>query len=217
MAPTDDMVEQTPKYRAARLELWQLLHKKRDEYVSAARQHGASDEAAHAAAARHIRGDVRVFVDELLIHLRELHAGQLVKAAPREWGVRTELLLDVDPLIPNYITQSFPVAAWTVQLDAAEREAVALALAARDADWTPWLARRLDRLGDVGANAAEHVFGAVGAVGQGVGEAIGGVGQGLGEGLGGVGRGVGDALKIATGVASVGAVIIGGIWLLRRS
>ena len=70
MAPTDDMVEQTPKYRTARLELWQLLRKKRDEYVSAARQHGASDEAAHAAAARDIRGDVRVFVDELLIHLR---------------------------------------------------------------------------------------------------------------------------------------------------
>ena len=130
--------------------------------------------------------------------------------------MRTELLLDVDPLIPNYITQSFPVAAWTVQLDAAEREAVALALAARDADWTPWLARRLDRLGDAGMSAAEHVFGAVGSVGQGVGEAIGSVGQGVGEGLGGVGRGVGDALKIAAGVVSVGAVIIGGIWLLRR-
>lgn len=217
MAPTDDMVEQTPKYRAARLELWQLLRKRRDEYVSAARQHGASDEAAHAAAARHIRGDVRVFVDELLIHLREQHAGAFVQAAPREWGVRTELLLDVDPLVPNYIAQSFPVAAWTGQLDAAEREAVALALASRDADWTPWLARRLDRLGDTGASAAEHVFGAVGAVGQGVGEAVGGLGKGLGDGIGGVGQGIGGALKIAAGVVSVGAVVIGGIWLLRRT
>ena len=217
MAPTDDMVEQTPKYRAARLELWQLLRKKRDEYVSAARQHGASDEAAHTAAARHIRGDVRVFVDELLIHLREQHAGAFVQAAPREWGVRTELLLDVDPLVPNYIAQSWPVAAWTGQLDAAEREAVALALAARDADWTPWLTRRLERLGDVGASATEHVFGAVGAVGQGLGEAVGGLGKGLGDGIGGVGQGIGGALKIAAGVVSVGAVVIGGIWLLRRT
>lgn len=228
MAPTEDMAAQTLAYRAERLELWQLLRKKRDEYVSAARQHGASDEAAHAAAARHIRGDVRVFLDELLIHLREQHAGAFIQAAPREWGVRTELLLDVDPLVPNYIAQSFPVAAWSGQIDAAEREAVALALAARDADWTPWLARRLERLGDVGANAAEHVFGAahavgqglgqaVGGVGQGVGDAVGGLGQGLGDGLGGVGQGIGGALKIAAGVVSVGAVVIGGIWLLRRT
>ena len=216
MAPTEDMAAQTLAYRAERLELWQLLRKKRDEYVSAARQHGASDEAAHAAAARHIRGDVRVFLDELLIHLREQHAGAFIQAAPREWGVRTELLLDVDPLVPGYVAQSFPVAAWTVQLDEAEREAVILARAERDADWTPWLTRRLERVGETGERALEHVFGAVGAVGQGLGDGLGGIGQGLGDGIGGIGKGLGDALKIVAGVVSVGAVVIAGIWVLRR-
>jgi hypothetical protein len=38
----------------------------------------------------------------------------------------------------------------------------------------------------------------------------------FGEGLGEVGKGLGDALKIAVGVLSVGAVVIGGIWILRR-
>lgn len=212
----DEMSEQTKRYRADRLTLWKLLQKKRDEYVSSARQHGASEEAAQAAAARYIRGEVRVFVDDLLLHLREQAAGAFVKAAPREWGVRTELLLDVDPFVPSYIAQSFPVAAWTVQIDVAEREAVALALAERDADWTPWLMRRLERVADVSASAVEHVFGAVEHVGRDVGEGIGGLGKGAGEGLGEVGKGLGDALKIAVGVLSVGAVVIGGIWILRR-
>jgi hypothetical protein len=215
-----EMTEQTKRYRAERLDLWELLQKKRDEYVSSARQHGASEHTAQEAAARHMRGEVRVFVDELLLHLREQTAGAFVKAAPREWGVRTELLLDVDPLVPGYIAQSFPVVAWTAQIDAAEREAVRLALAQRDADWTPWLQRRLERVSEVGAGAAEHVFGAVGEVGKGLGEGIGGLGKGLGEGAGGLGKGLGeglgDALKIAVGVLSVGAVVIGGIWILRR-
>ncbi len=212
----DEMTEQTKRYRADRLDLWKLLQKKRDEYVSAARQHGASEEAAQAAAARHVRGEVRVFVDHLLLHLREQVAGAFVRAAPREWGMRSELLLDVDPLVPGFVAQSFPVAAWTIQLDAAEREAVALARAERDADWTPWLMRRLERVGETGEHALEHVFGAVGAVGQGLGDGLGGIGQGLGDGLGGVGKGLGYALKIVAGVASVGAVVIAGIWVLRR-
>lgn len=223
----EEMIEQTKKYRAERLALWKLLQKKRDEYVSAARQHGASEQAAQEAAARTMRGEVRVFVDHLLLHLREPAAGAFVRAAPREWGVRTELLLDVDPLVPGYIAESFPVAAWTVQIDAAEREAVKLALAERDADWTPWLFRRLERVGEVGERVAEHVFGAVGDIGKGVGEAIGEVGKGVGEGIGGVGKGVGegagslgkgvaDAIKIAAGVVAVGAVVVGGIWILRR-
>lgn len=212
----DEMSEQTKRYRADRLDLWNLLRKKRDEYVSAARQHGASEETAQAAATRYIRGEVRVFVDHLLLHVREQAAGAFARAAPREWGVRSELLLDVDPLVPGYVAQSFPVAAWTVQLDAAEREAVALVRAERDADWTPWLTRRLERVGETSERVIEHVFGAVEAVGEGLGEGLGGVGKGVGDGLGGLGKGLGDALKIVAGVVSVGAVVVTGIWVLRR-
>lgn len=158
----DEMVEQTKQYRAERLKLWGLLRQKRDEYAASARQHGASEQTAQDAAARYIRGDVRVFVDDLLIHLREQQAGAFVRAAPREWGVRTELLLDVDPLVPGYVAQSYPVAAWTVQLDEAEREAVKSAQAQHDGDWTSWLTRRLERLGELGTSAAGHVFGGPG-------------------------------------------------------
>jgi hypothetical protein len=94
--------------------------------------------------------------------------------------------------------------------------ATSLARAERDAAWTPWLMRRLERVGETGEHALEHVFGAVGAVGEGLGEGLGGIGQGLGDGVGGVGKGLGDATKIVAGVVSVGAVVIAGIWVLRR-
>jgi hypothetical protein len=227
MTILDEMGEQTLKYRAERLGLWKHIQKRRDEYIASARQHGASDEAAHIAAARHMRGEVRVFIDDLLLHLREQHAGAFLKQAPREWGVRTELLLDVDPLVPSFIGQSYPVVAWTGAIDAAEKEVIALARAERDADWTPWLMRRMERVGAVGEEALGHVFGAVGAIGQGfgsgvgevgkgVGEAIGGVGKGVGDGVGNLGKGIGDALKIGAAIIGVGAVVIGGIWVLRR-
>ncbi|MFZ6184889.1 hypothetical protein [Nannocystis pusilla] len=157
----DDMAEQTKGYRAHRLALWKHLQKKRDEYVSSARQHGASEEVAQEAAARHMRGEVRVFVDDLLLHLREREADAFVRAAPREWGVRTELLLDVDPVVPSYVAQSYPIPEWTIKLDVAEREAVALAQAERDEDWTQWLSKRLQQIGEVGAGVAEHVFGGI--------------------------------------------------------
>lgn len=235
----EEKLEYSLKYRAEQSALWKILQKKRDEYVSRARQHGAPDETALEAAGRYIRGEVRVFVDHLLLHLREQHAGAFVKAAPREWGYRTELLLDADPLVPSYIGESFPVAAWAVQLDAAEREAIQLARAERNADWGPWLMKRMERMGEVGAGAVEHVFGAVGdigtgigtgigEIGTGIGEGIGGIGQGVGEGIGGVGKGVGegagaagkglgDTLRIAGGVLAVGVVVIGGIWLFGRA
>lgn len=157
----DDIDEQTKGYRAHRLALWKHLQKKRDEYVSSARQHGASEEVAEEAAGRHLRGEVRVFVDDLLLHLREQDADALVRAAPREWGVRTELLLDVDPVVPSYIARSYPVPEWAAKLDAAEREAVALAQAERDEDWTQWLTKRLQQIGEVGAGVAEHIFGSI--------------------------------------------------------
>lgn len=207
----EEKLEYSLKYRAERLTLWKLLQKKRDEYLSRARQHGAPEETAQEAAGRYIRGEVRVFVDHLLLHLREQHAGAFVRAAPREWGYRTELLLDADPLVPSYIGESFPVAAWTVQLDAAEREAIQLARAERDAEWGPWLMHRLDRVGAVGAVAAEHVFGAVGDIGEGVGEGLGEIGKGVGEGLGGIGKGVGE------GVGGVGKGVGEGIGASARA
>ena len=202
---------QTKNYRDSRLALWRLLQSKRDEYEETAKRHGASETAAAEAAGRHVRGEVNLFVDELLTHLRKSDAILFITAAPRSWGLVSERLLDTDPLVPGLIARSFPVPAWADRIDAVEK-----AIADDRDDWRSWLGQRLDRLGEAGLAATEHVFGAVEAVGQGVGAGLSGLGQGVGDGLGGVGRGLGTALVVTASVLSVGAVVVGGLYLLRR-
>lgn len=201
----------TTNYRDNRLALWKKLQTSRDDYEQSAKRNGATEIASAEAAGRHIRGEVNVFLDELLTHLRKSDAVTFITAAPRGWGLVSERLLDVDPLIPGLIARSFPIPAWADHIDAVEK-----AVADDRDDWRVWLIKRLERLGDAGLAASEHIFGAVEAVGQGLGQGLGGLGQGLGDGLGGAGRGLGTALVVAAGVLSVGAVVVGGLFLLRR-
>ena len=202
----------TRNYRDSRLALWRTLQARRDEYEQTALRHGATEIAAAEAAGRHVRGEVNLFVDELLTHLRKSDAVTFITVAPRSWGLVSERLLDTDPLVPSLIARSFPVPAWADRIDAVEK-----AVADNRDDWKLWLLQRLDRLGEAGLAASEHVLGAVEAVGQGLGEGLGGLGKGLGDGAGGVGKGLGTALVVAAGVLSVGAVVVGGIYLLRRT
>ena len=203
---------QTRNYRDSQLALWRTLQARRDDYEKTALRHGATETAAAEAAGRHMRGEVNLFVDELLTHLRKSDAVIFITTAPRSWGLVSERLLDTDPLVPSLIARSFPVPAWADRIDAVEK-----AVADDRDDWKLWLLQRLDRLGEAGLAASEHVFGAVEAVGQGLGEGLGGLGKGLGDGAGGVGKGLGTALVVAAGVLSVGAVVVGGIYLLRRT
>ena len=202
----------TRNYRDSRLALWRTLQARRDEYEQTALRHGATEIAAAEAAGRHVRGEVNLFVDELLTHLRKSDAVTFITVAPRSWGLVSERLLDTDPLVPSLIARSFPVPAWADRIDAVEK-----AVADNRDDWKLWLLQRLDRLGEAGLAASEHVLGAVEAVGKGLGEGLGGLGKGLGDGLGGAGKGLGTALVVAAGVLSVGAVVVGGIYLLRRT
>ena len=202
---------QTRNYRDRRLGLWRLLQSKRDEYEKTALGHGASETVAAESAGRHVRGEVNLFVDELLTHLRKSDAILFITAAPRAWGLISERLLDTDPLVPGLLARSFPVPAWADRIDAVEK-----AIADDNEDWRRWLIQRLDRLGEAGLAASEHVFGAVQAVGEGLGEGLGGLGKGVGDGVGGVGRGLGTALIVGVSVLSVGAVVVGGLYLLRR-
>lgn len=206
-----ETIPQTQNYRVERLKLWRLIQEKRKEYEDAARKHGATDEAASQAADRHVRGEVNIFLDELFTHSRVSKAADFVMAAPREWGVRSELLLDVDPLVPNMIAASYPSAAWAGHVDAVER-----AVADDQKSWALWLSRRLEAVGHASETAALHVYGAVEKVAEGVGEGIGGLGKGLGEGIGGLGKGIGSAVTVAVGVFSLGVVVVGGIWILKR-
>ena len=202
----------TTNYRDSRLALWKKLQTSRDEYEQSAKRNGATETAAAEAAGRHIRGEVNFYLDELLTHLRKSDAVTFITVAPRSWGLVSERLLDTDPLVPSLIARSFPVPAWADRIDAVEK-----AVADNRDDWKLWLLQRLDRLGEAGLAASEHVLGAVEAVGQGLGEGLGGLGKGLGDGLGGAGKGLGTALVVAAGVLSVGAVVVGGIYLLRRT
>lgn len=201
----------TRYYRVDRLKLWRALQARRREYLDDARKHGATFEAASQAADRHVRGEINVFIDELLTHSRVSRAADFVMAAPREWGVRSELLLDADPLVPNMIAASYPLAAWAGHVDDLER-----AVAEDQKSWSAWLGRRLQAVGEFGQDAAEHVFGAVEKVAEGVGAGIGGLGQGIGGGFDKFAGSLGTAAIVATGVLAVGVVVVGGIWVLKR-
>ena len=192
---------QTKNYRADRLKLWQLLQAKHKESRETAIKHGATEAAADEYASRTLRGEINVFIDELLTHTRKLEVLNFIMAAPREWGLRGELLLGADPLVPSLIARSYPVAAWVEKVDALD-----LAVAADAKSWRAWLGARLEALGEAGRTASEHVFGAVEHIGK-----------GLGEGVGAVGQGIGKALMIGVGVLSLGAVVIGGIVVFRST
>ncbi|PCC69320.1 hypothetical protein SAMN02745121_08975 [Nannocystis exedens] len=205
-----ETLPQTTNYRAERQKLWELLRHKRDEYVARAQQHGATAAAAADAAGRSFRGEVNLFLGELLTHSRKDDVLAFLMNAPREWGARSELLLDTDPLIPSLVARSFPVGAWVDRY-----EEISKRVADDNKQWSTWLAARLEQVGHTGAAVADRVFGVVETVGQGVGEGVGGLGKGLGGLFGSVGEGLGKAVMIGAGVVSVGAVVVGGIYLLR--
>lgn len=201
----------TMNYRVDRLKLWRALQARRREYLDDARKHGATYEAASEAADRHVRGDINLFVDELVTHSRVSKFVEFVMAAPREWGVRSELLLDADPLVPNMIAASYPITAWAGHVDNVER-----AVAEDQKSWSVWLGRRLAAVDQFGQDAAQHVFGAAEKIAEGVGEGIGGLGKGLGGGFDRFAGSLGTAAIVASGVLAVGVVVIGGIWVLKR-
>lgn len=201
----------TKNYRDSRLQIWRQIQSRRADYEASAKRHGASETVAAEAAGRYVRGTVNQFIDELLTHLRKSDAIRFLTEAPRAWGLVSERLLDADPLVPSMIARSYPIPAWAERFDAVEK-----AVAEDNADWKVALAKRLETLGEAGLAATEHVFGAVEAVGEGLGEGLGGLGKGVGDGFGGFGRGLGTALIVSASVLSVGAVIVGGLYFLRR-
>ena len=155
----------TKNYRADRLKLWRLIQAQRRDYLEDTRRHGASYEVASQAADRHVRGEINIFLDELLTRSRVSKVVEFVMAAPREWGARSELLLDADPLVPNMIAASYPISAWAQHIDIIER-----AVAEDQKSWRVWLGRRLEAVGEFGQDAAEHVFGGAGKVAEGLGD-----------------------------------------------
>jgi hypothetical protein len=118
------------------------------------------------AAGRSFRGEVNLYLGEVLTHSRKDDVLAFLMNAPREWGARSELLLDADPLIPSLVARSFPVGPW-VDRD----EEISKRVADDNKQWSTWLAARLEQVGQTSAVVADRVFGVVETVGKGVGEA----------------------------------------------
>ena len=196
---------ETANYRKSRLEIWAQIHKKRDDYRASALKHGATKPQADEAAGRDLRSEVRWLVGELLTHAPGEHAAAFITAAPREWGQRAELLLDVDPIVPDLIAHAYPVTTWAAKLDTLTKQ-----IAADDATWQRWIERMLPALSPFGVTntAMSSAFGLVDNVGRGLG--------GLGEGVGNVASGFGRALGYlpwAIGALGIGAAILGAGYL----
>lgn len=192
----------TVNYRKSRLEIWTQIQKKHDEYLASAVKHGASEAQAEEAAGRDARSEVRWLVGELLTHAQGKHAAEFVLAAPREWGMRAEMLLDADPVVPDLISHTYPVATWASRLDTLTRQ-----VAADDAAWQGWVERMLPALAPFGvtSDAMRTMFGLVDNVGKGVG--------GLGDAASGFGRAL-EHLPWAIGALGIGAAILGAGYLI---
>ncbi|PCC73185.1 hypothetical protein SAMN02745121_08208 [Nannocystis exedens] len=193
---------ETKKYRASRHELWQALSASRNAYREQAMKHGAEAGAAIAASDKAIRGDVRIFVMEILTHATAEAATAFFERAPRSWGITTEVLLDEGQLVPNLIDRAYPQAQWAKDMDVLTR-----AVAEDDASWQAYALAGMATLGDAAKTAGAAAFEVAKGVGEGVGEGAGDLLSGGGDLLGGLGKGLGT-LPIALGVAAVGVVTV---------
>lgn len=198
---------QTINYRKSRLTAWQKIQANHADYVASALKYGASQPQAKAAADQDARPAIRWLVGELLTHVPGAFAADFVTNAPREWGVRAEILLSADPAVPSLIARAYPVTSWAAHIDALSQQ-----VAADDASWREWMDRVLTSLSPFGVSnqAMQTAFGLVDNVGKG----LGGLGEGLGHAAGGLGAAL-AYVPLALGALGLGATILGVAYLVR--
>ncbi len=204
----EGLLEQLPEtlaWRADQKKLWTSLIAARDDYRKDALKHGATQTAADIAAGKHVRGDVRVVIGNLLVRAPAKAVAQFIADGPRDWGLETERLLDSGPVVPALIDQAFPKPEWAKNIDTLEKK-----IAEEDASWAKYVDGALGVLGDAAGTAKDVVWG----VGSTIGEVATDVSGGVGGLLGGLGQGLGW-LPIGLGLLGVGAVAI--VLTTRRS
>ncbi len=155
--PSDQMLaelSQDPRtiaYRAERLAAWADLRRRHAEFQASAEKHGSSESAAEFVADLYIRGDLNHFVAELLAHSRTEHALEFLGKAPKGWGSRSEMLLDLDSYVKQTTARSYHIVALNVPV------ATLSTLAAEDpVKWRAWLEKLVNQLG--AAKLVPHVF-----------------------------------------------------------
>jgi hypothetical protein len=155
--PSDQLLaelSQDPRtiaYRAQRLAAWSDIRRRHDDFQASAEKNGSSEPAAEFAADLHVRGDINYFVGELLVHSRTQHALEFLTKAPKGWGSRSEMLLDLDSYVTQMVGYSYHIVALNVAVTPLS------ALTAEDpVKWRAWLEKLMDQLG--AAKATAHVF-----------------------------------------------------------
>lgn len=155
--PSDQLLaelSQDPRtiaYRAQRLAAWSDLRKRHAEFQASAEKNGSSEPAAEFAADLHVRGDINYFVGELLTHSRTQHAIEFLTKAPKGWGSRSEMLLDLDSYVTQMVGYSYHIVALNVAVTPLS------AVTAEDpVKWRAWLEKLMGQLG--AAKTAAHVF-----------------------------------------------------------
>lgn len=185
-SPIDlELLPETQNYRASRRQIWTLLGERHRQDRDRALQHGASSEQATKYTDERIRGEIAVFLWDLLPHAHRDAAALLFERAPAGWIARPELLLPL-PLVPELIDRCYSQVQWAQGVNKLTRE----------------YAEDRERLEKHSREVMENFFGSAGAaavaVGHGLGAVATGVGTavgGIGEGFGALGRGLGTALQ----------------------
>lgn len=197
-----EQLPETKNYRASRLQVWTLLVDRHRQDRDRALQHGASSEQATKYADERMRGEVAVFLWDMLPHAHRDAAALFFEKSPAGWISMPEILLPL-PLVPDLIARSYSKVLWAQGINQLTREY------AEDRERLEKHSMQvMEGFFGSAAAAAVAVGNGLGAMGQGVGSAVGGVG----EGLGALGRGLGAALQyapLALAALGLGAIGIG--------
>lgn len=132
----------TKNWRESRVKLWQAINASFTDYRDDAAKYTTMDKAL-IAAGKHVRGDVRAFVSDLLTRVPAAELPTYLRKFPPNWPDETEILLN-EPAVLGLISRSFPVKAQAEKLDD-----LTVKVAADNALWSKWLDNYSEATGQV--------------------------------------------------------------------
>lgn len=124
---------ETIAWRNSRLALWSKIRERRDADFASAARFTSADKARDYAMQR-ARGEVQIFLAEVLRRASATGAAQFLTEAPFGWYDRPEILLDTGELIPRLIRRSYPSVTYAAKLQELEKQKAKI-----DTYWGPWI------------------------------------------------------------------------------
>lgn len=185
---------ETAAYRDSQKKVWTALGERRAAYLADATRHGATPAQASEAAAKHVRGEIRAFLTELIAGAPGPAVGTFFMNAPHGWMDNTEVLLDDPRAVLELIRHCYPSNQWAGRI-----HALAKAHAEDMKTWGGWAEMVRQEIGLVAAKGADAAGAALGAM------------KNAAEGASDIGRGLGKALEmlpLALGALGLGALAI---------